>query len=91
MPDDITHKPDRLRDLIRERAESLGWQADRPQGRPAPGELTTVELARRCGPGGPSHDAIARYLAGRVALNSRYVSALMTALGWDWERKKWSK
>jgi hypothetical protein len=91
MPDTITPPADRLRDLIRERAESLGWRADRPLGRSPDGVLTNSELARRCGPDGPGHDAIGRYLTGRVALNSRYVSALMTALGWDWGRKAWRK
>lgn len=66
-----TPKPpaDPLRDLIRERAESLGM-------------LNYEELSRRCG-GKPDPESISRYLRGRIALNSRYASALLQALGWD--------
>lgn len=57
-----------LRDLIRERATSLG--------------LNYEELSRRCG-GKPDPESISRYLRGRIALNSRYTSELLRVLGWD--------
>lgn len=60
--------PDTLRDLIHERVESL--------------RLNYEELSRRCG-GRPDPESISRYLRGRIALNSRYVSALLEVLGWN--------
>ena len=60
--------PDQLRDLIHERVESL--------------RLNYEELSRRCD-GKPDPESISRYLRGRIALNSRYVSALLEVLGWD--------
>lgn len=66
MPDIIPADP--LRDLIRERATSLG--------------LNYEELSRRCG-GKPDPESISRYLRGRIALNSRYTSELLRVLGWD--------
>ncbi len=71
-----TPPPDPLRDLIRERATALG--------------LSYYALAQRCGESGPTDDAVRRYLTGRTALNSRYVSALLAVLGWD-GRVKWGK
>ena len=63
-----TPPPDPLRDLIRKRADSLG--------------LTYYALAKLCGDN-PTDDAVRRYLTGRTALNSRYVSTLLGVLGWD--------
>lgn len=65
----MTTPPDPLRDLIRDRADSLG--------------LSSYAIAQRCGPGGPTQDAVRRYLTGRTALNSRYTSAILEVLGWD--------
>lgn len=80
-----TPKPDPLRDAIRQRAEQLGWQPRRPRGRPsrtAVGLLTNAEISRRCG-GRPTADVVGHYLHGRLAIKSRYVTAILTALGWD--------
>lgn len=42
--------------------------------------LTAYALAKTCE---IDPDSIRRYLAGRSALNSRYVSAILSAIGWD--------
>ena len=57
---------DKIQAVIAARAEKLG--------------LSAYAISQRLG-GAPSKETVARYLAGRCALNSRYVSALCEVLG----------
>ncbi len=49
--------------------------------------LTAYAVAKACD---IDPDTVRRYLTGRVSLNSRYVSAILTAVGWD-GAVRWSK
>lgn len=49
--------------------------------------LTAYAVAKSCE---IDPDTVRRYLTGRVSLNSRYVSAILTAIGWDGS-VRWTK
>ena len=57
---------DEIQRVIAARAETLG--------------LTTYAVAKATGEDGPSEDTVRRYLDGKCALNSRYVSAICDVL-----------
>ena len=57
---------DHLQSVIAARAESLG--------------LSAYEISKRCD-GSPNPEAVKRYLTGRVALGSAYLSKICGVLG----------
>ncbi len=57
---------DHLQQVIAARAESLG--------------LSAYEISKRC-EGSPNPEAVKRYLTGRVALGSAYLSKICEVLG----------
>jgi len=57
---------DHLQSVIAARAESLG--------------LSAYEISKRCD-GSPNPEAVKRYLTGRVALGSAYLSKICDVLG----------
>lgn len=68
---------DDIQIAIAARAETLG--------------LTAYAIAKSTGDEGPSEDAVRRYLVGRCALNSRYVSAICDVLDLELRAKPKSR
>jgi hypothetical protein len=64
---------DHLQLVIAARAESLG--------------LSAYEISKRC-EGSPNPEAVKRYLTGRVALGSAYLSKICDVLGLELRSKK---
>jgi hypothetical protein len=64
---------DHLQSVIAARAESLG--------------LSAYEISKRCD-GSPNPEAVKRYLTGRVALGSAYLSRICDVLGLELKPRK---